>query len=87
VKQSLRIRTFFGTSQNGVRVQLWSAICVYLATAITCKEVGLTPNVTTFVLVLSVHALSKVTLPELFAKLDTSETHLNTPEQLTFDEL
>ncbi len=87
VKQSLRIRTFFGTSQNAVRVQLWSAICVYLATAITRKELGLTTNLTTFVQVLSVHALSKVPLPELFAKLDTSGTHLNTPEQLTFNEL
>jgi hypothetical protein len=87
VKQGLRIRTFLGTSQNAFRVQLWSAICVYLATAITRKELGLTTNLTTFVQVLSVHVLSKVPLPELFAKLDTSATHLGTPKHLTFTEL
>ena len=87
VKQSLRIRTFYGTSPNAVRVQLWSAICVYLAIAITRKELGLTTNLTTFVQVLSVHALSKVPIAELFTKLDTSRTHFDTPEQLTFNDL
>jgi hypothetical protein len=87
LKQILHIRAFFGTSQNAVRLQLWSAICVYLATGITRKELGLTTNLTTFAQVLSVHALSKVPLPELFAKFDTSETYLDTPEQLIFNEL
>ena len=87
VKQSLRIRTFYGTSPNAVRVQLWSAICVYLAIAITRKELGLSTNLTTFVRVLSVHALSKVPIAELFTKLDTSRTHFDTPEQLTFNDL
>ena len=87
VKQSLRIRTFYGTSPNAVRVQLWSAICVYLAIAITRKELGLTTNLTTFVQVLSVHALSKVPIAELFTKLDTSSAHFGTPEQLTFNDL
>jgi hypothetical protein len=87
VKQSLRIRTFYGTTPNAVRVQLWSAICVYLAIAITRKELALSTNLTTFVQVLFVHALSKVSIPELFAKLDTSGNHFDTPEQLIFNDL
>jgi hypothetical protein len=87
VKQSLRIRTFYGTSPNAVRVQLWSAICVYLAIAITRKELGITTNLTTFVQVLSVHALSKVPIAEVFTKLDTSDHHIDTPDQLTFNDL
>jgi hypothetical protein len=87
VKQSLRIRTFYGTSPNAVRVQLWSAICTYLAIAITRKQLGITTNLTTFVQVLSVHALSKVSVVELFTKNDTSEPPFYKLNQLTFNNL
>ena len=87
VKQSLRIRTFYGTSPNAVRVQLWTAICTYLAIAIARKRLGIRTNLTTFVQVLSLHALSKVPLQELFAKVDTSEAHLDTANQLEFNDL
>ncbi len=87
VKQSLRIRIFSGTSPNTVRVQLWSAICVYLAIAITRKELRAITNLATFVQVLSVHALSNVPIAELSTKLDTSDHHVDTPEQLTFTDL
>ena len=87
VKQSLRIRTFYGTTSNAVRVQLWSAVCIYLAIAITRKELKLTTNLTTLVQVLSLHALSKAPLDELLAKIDTSEDHFDTGEQLEFNDL
>jgi len=87
VKHGLRIRTFYGTSPNAIRVQLWSAICTYLAIAITRKQLGITTNLTTFVQVLSVHALSKVPLPELFAESPTSENPLHKINQLTFRDL
>ena len=76
VKQSLRIRTFYGTAANAVRVPLWSAICIYFAIAITRKQLGLTTNLTTFVQVLSLHAISKVPVQELFAGIDTSASGL-----------
>ena len=87
VKHGLRIRTFYGTSPNAVRVQLWSAICTYLAIAITRKQLGITTNLTTFVQVLSVHALSKASIPELFTKLDTSPPHPSPANQLSFKDL
>ena len=87
VKQSLRLRAFYGTSANAVRVQLWSAICTYLAIALTRKQLGITTNLTTVVQVLSLHALSKVPMQELFAKIDTSDAHINTANQLTFNNL
>lgn len=87
VKHGLRIRTFYGTSPNAVRVQLWSAICTYLAIAITRKQLGITTNLTTFVQVLSVHALSKAPIHELFAKVDTSERRFDTGNQLTLNGL
>lgn len=87
VKHSLRIRTFYGTSANAVRVQLWSAISIYLAIAITRKELGLSTNLTTLLQVLSLHALSQAPLPELFAKVDTSHPRYDTSEQLAFSNL
>ena len=66
IKHSLRIRTFYGTNANAVRVQLWSAIAIYLAIAITRKELGLTTTLTTLVQVLSLHALPQTPIPELF---------------------
>jgi len=87
VKHGLRIRTFYGTSPNAVRVQLWSAICTYLAIAITRKQLAISTNLTTFVQVLSVHAFSKVPIQELFAKVDTSNNQLDTDNQLTLNGL
>jgi IS4 transposase len=56
VKQNLRIRSFYGTTSNAVRVQLWTAICTYLAVAITRKQLGLTRSLTAVLQILSVNA-------------------------------
>jgi hypothetical protein len=85
VKQNLRIRSFYGTTSNAVRVQLWTAICTYLAVAITRKQLGLTRSLTAVLQILSVNAFQKVPIVELFAELDTSEPSSNTPNQLTLN--
>jgi len=85
VKQNLRIRSFYGTTPNAVRVQLWTAICTYLAVAITRKQLGLPRSLTAVLQILSVNAFQKVPIVELFAELDTSEPHSNTPNQLTLN--
>jgi IS4 transposase len=38
IKQHLRLRGFFSNDPNGVRVQVWTAICAYLLVAIAKKE-------------------------------------------------
>jgi hypothetical protein len=85
VKQNLRIRSFYGTTPNAVRVQLWTAICTYLAVAIARKQLGLTRSLTTVLQILSVNAFQKVPIVELFAELDTSEVDSHTPNQLTLN--
>jgi len=87
LKHSLRIRTFYGTSSNAVHLQLWASVCAYLAMAITRKQLGITTNLTTFVQVLSLHALSKVPINELFGKLNTSVTAHQDSNQLLFNNL
>ena len=68
-----------------MRVQLWTAICTYLAVAITRKQLGLTRSLTAVLQILSVNAFQKVPIVELFAELDTSEPDLNTPNQLSLN--
>jgi hypothetical protein len=87
VKQTLRIRTFYGTSDNAVRVQLWSAIALYLAIAITRKSLGLSTNLTTFVQVLSLHALSRLPINELFANSDYTQKNASVGEQLMLNHI
>ncbi len=87
IKQNLRIRAFYGTSPNAIRVQLWSAICTYLCVAITRKRLCLPQNLTTVLQIVSVHALHKVPLAELFAENDITPPPADIPEQLTFSDL
>ena len=87
IKQNLRIRAFYGTSPNAIRVQLWSAICTYLCVAITRKRLRLPQNLTTVLQIVSVHALHKVPLAELFAENDITPPPDDIPEQLTFSDL
>jgi IS4 transposase len=87
LKHSLRIRSFYGTSSNAVHLQLWASVCVYLAMAITRKQLGITTNLTTFVQVLSLHALSKMPIDELFENLNTSADLCQHPDQLMFNKL
>ena len=85
LKQNLHIRTFFGTTPNAVRVQLWSAIATYLAVAIARKELGLPHSLTTVLQIISVNAFQKVPLAELFAEVDESATSLDMTNQLTLN--
>jgi hypothetical protein len=82
IKQNLRIRSFCGTTANAVRVQLWTAICTYLAVAILRKQLELKHSLTTVLQILSVNAFQKAPIVELFSELDTSKVALNIPNQL-----
>lgn len=86
LKHGLRIQTFYGTSDNAVRLQLWASICVYLAMATARKQLGITTNLTTFVQVLSLHAISKAPIPELFKEINTSDAGLPEANQLMFND-
>ena len=48
IKQNLRIRHFYGTSENAVKTQIWTAVCVYLIAAVIKKELALDVSLYTF---------------------------------------
>jgi len=59
IKQHLRIKSFYGTSENAVKTQIWIAISVYLLVAIIKKRLNLDMSLYTFLQILSVTAFEK----------------------------
>lgn len=82
IKQHLRLRGFFSTDPNGVRVQIWTALCAYLLVAIAKRQNALLGSLHQVLQVISIAALEKVALPELFAKVTTTNETINTGIQL-----
>jgi hypothetical protein len=66
IKQNLRIKHFFGTSENAVKTQIWIAVCVYVVAAIIKKELDLNVSLYTFLQILSVHSFEKTQLKYAF---------------------
>ena len=62
IKQNLRIKHFYGTSENAVKTQIWIAVCVYVLAAIIKKELTLDVSLYTFLQILSVRPFEKVEL-------------------------
>lgn len=87
IKENLRLRSFYGTSPNAVRVQIWTAISAYLAMAIARRNYNVTTNLTTFLQVLSLHACSRVALPHLFTISTTSGCSYQPNQQLEINGL
>jgi len=71
IKQNLRIKHFYGTSENAVKTQIWIAVCVYVLAAIIKKELALEVSLYTFLQILSVHSFEKTQL--FLAFQDTEE--------------
>ena len=68
IKQNLRIKHFFGTTDNAVKTQVWIAICVYVLVAIIRKELRLELSLSQILQIVSVNAFEQVPLQELVTK-------------------
>jgi hypothetical protein len=67
IKQHLRIKTFYGTSPNAVKTQIWIAISVYLLVAIARKRLRLERDLYTILQILSVYPFEKTPLAQLLS--------------------
>jgi len=70
IKQHLRIKAFYGTSENAVKTQIWIAVSTYVLVAIIRKRLHLEQNLYTILQILSVTLFEKVPLNQLFANYD-----------------
>ena len=64
IKQHLRIKVFFGTSENAVKTQIWTAVSVYLLVAIVKKRLDLPGSLYTLLQVLSVTLFEKMPISQ-----------------------
>ena len=62
IKQHLRIKKFYGTSENAVKVQIWTAVSVYVLVAIIKKRLNLDASLYTLLQVFSVTLFEKIPL-------------------------
>jgi hypothetical protein len=84
IKQHLRLRGFFSTSPNGVRVQIWTALCAYLLVAIAKQQKHLAPSMYEILQIVSASSFEQIPLAELLMDFDTSKGHIVIPNQLEF---
>jgi len=65
IKQHLRIKSFFGNTENAVKTQIWIAVCVYVLIAIVKKRLALEASLYTILQLVSVTAFEKIPLDQL----------------------
>ena len=82
IKQNLRIKHFFGTTDNAVKTQVWIAVCVYVLVAIVRKQLGLEVSLSQLLQILSVNVFEQIPLAELVARTQTQNDLYDTRNQL-----
>lgn len=82
IKQHLRIKSFFGTSENAVKTQIWIAISVYLLVAIIKKRLNLEMSLYTFLQILSVTSFEKVPILQVLREFSDTKQLDDTCNQL-----
>jgi hypothetical protein len=83
IKQHLRIKKFYGTSINSVKIQIWTAISVYVLVAIIKKELGLKQDIYTILQVLSLTLFEKTPILGLFESYDEPFQRTDSTNQLS----
>lgn len=68
IKQHLRIKTFFGTSENAVKTQIWIAVCIYVLSAILKERMKLNISLYTFLDILGTSAFDEVDILQIVTK-------------------
>jgi len=82
IKQHLRIKAFFGTSQNAVKTQIWIAVSVYVLVAIVRKRLGLEVTLSQILQILSVTLFEKTPILQALQPPDSQENLPDSANQL-----
>jgi len=82
VKQHLRIKSFFGTSENAVKTQIWIAVSIYVLVAIVRKRLGLQVSLYQILQILSVTLFEKVLILQALEASDFQNDLLEDRNQL-----
>ena len=85
IKQHLRIKHFYGNSDNAVKTQIWIAVCVYVLVAILKKQLKSDLSLNTILQILSVNAFEKDPLHQLLTAIPSQLSENNICNQLIFN--
>jgi transposase len=84
IKQHLRIKHFYGTSDNAVKTQVWISICVYVLVAILKKQVASERSLYSILQILSVNAFEQGPLHQLLRDRSPQKLESSLCNQLVF---
>ena len=82
IKQHLRIKAFYGTSENAVKTQVWITVSVYVLVAIIKKRLGLEISLYTILQILSVTLFEKLPMIQVLTNFDSETEYIESPNQL-----
>jgi hypothetical protein len=86
IKQHLRIKAFYGTSENAVKTQIWVAVTVYVLVAIVRKRLGLEASLYQILQILSVTLFEKTPILQAFQAPDSQDdSPVNANQLILFD--
>ena len=82
IKQHLRIKKFFGTSENAVKTQIWIAISIYVLVTIVRKRLGLEASLYQILQILSITLFEKTPILQAFQAFDSQDDLVDCGNQL-----
>ena len=82
IKQHLRIKRFFGTSENAVKTQVWIAVAVYVLVAIVRRRLNLELSLHEMLQILSITPFEKIPMIQLLTYSATDQNSHDDPNQL-----
>jgi IS4 transposase len=87
IKQHLRIKAFYGTSENAVKTRIWIAVGIYVLVAIARKRLGLDASLYQILQIFSVTLFEKMPLFQVFQEALSQEDHDDNSKQLILFDL
>jgi hypothetical protein len=82
IKQHLRIKAFYGTSENAVKTQIWIAVSVYVLVAIVRRRLGLEASLYQILQILSLTLFEKMPILCALQSVDLDSNFTENPNQL-----
>lgn len=82
IKQHLRIKVFYGTTENAVKTQIWIAVSVYVLVAIIKKRLNLSASLYEILQILSLTMFERIPLDQLLSKIVSEQNYAVSLNQL-----
>jgi hypothetical protein len=82
IKQHLRIKAFYGTSENAVKTQIWIAVSMYVLVAIVRKRLGLEASLYQILQILSLTLFEKTPILCVLQAIDQNANFAENANQL-----